>query len=119
MITKACLQTLAQNKAVHGGRLTQAPLDQRQKEAEILVQLACWSAETGQAAKESITGVISHSQACWSTPAREKTSQCVFRMEAEIHAQQEQTLALCDVTGKQTPGWLKSSRRELPEWCTG
>ena len=49
-------QTLGQLEAVHGGRTTQLPEEQRRGEAEIVLQLACWSAETGQAVKGDIIG---------------------------------------------------------------
>lgn len=72
----ACgLQTLRQLEAVHGGHTTQLPEEQCREEAEIMLQLACWSAETGHAVKGDIIGACS--SMCWdltSTRALEHTT---------------------------------------------
>ena len=41
----------------HGGHTTQLAPEQRRSEASILLQLARWTAETGQGAKADIKGV--------------------------------------------------------------
>lgn len=50
------MQVIAQTDVGPGGRSSQLPVQTRQSGAEMVLQLACWTAATGQGVRTDITG---------------------------------------------------------------